>query len=232
MSCGVIVVAAGEGRRLGGGGDKLFIPLGGRPLLACTLLNFQHCPGVDQIILVTSSQVEERYLREIEEGLDLSKVIAIVRGGARRQDSVYRGLTAFSSPPEIVLIHDGDRPFISPDLIGEVIKQISPRGGAMAAVPAKDTVKWSEGTYIKKTLDRSRIWLAQTPQGFLYREILQAHQEARERNRQVTDDAALIEERGGKIKIVPGSYDNIKVTTPEDIELARAIYRRQRKTAD
>lgn len=129
MKCGVVVVAAGEGRRLGGGGDKLFILLGGRPLLAHAILNFQHCPGVDEIVLVASSRVEERYRREIEEGLDLSKVTAIVRGGARRQDSVYRGLTAFSSPPEIVLIHDGDRPFISPDLIGEVIEQTSPGGG-------------------------------------------------------------------------------------------------------
>ena len=99
----------------------------------------------------------------------------------------------------------------------------------MVAVPAKDTIKWSEGACIKKTLDRSRIWLAQTPQGFPYREILEAHREARKRKRQVTDDASLLEEKGRKILIIPGSYDNIKVTTPEDIELARAIYKRRQK---
>lgn len=226
MNCGVVVVAAGAGRRLGGRKEKLFLPLGGKPLLARTLLSFQRSVGVDEIVLVASPAVEKRYRREVEGRVSLSKVAAVVRGGPRRQDSVYLGLLAFSSPPRLVLIHDGDRPFITLDLIAEVIEHALPEG-AMAAVPAKDTIKWSEDGCVNRTLDRSRVWLAQTPQGFPYPEILAAHREARKRNREVTDDASLLEERGRKVLIIPGSYDNIKVTTPEDIELARAIYRRR-----
>jgi len=144
---------------------------------------------------------------------------------------VTNGRTRFTTdcvlsqnPPESVLIHDGDRPFIAREVIGAVLAGVG-AGGAIAAVPARDTLKWVDREEcIVKTLDREVIWQAQTPQGFPYQLILAAHEKAREEGWEVTDDASMMERMGERVQVVRGSYNNIKITTPEDIVLAEAIY--------
>ena len=227
MKAGAVIVAAGEGSRMGMGGEKLFTRVGGVPLLALTLKAYQGHPGIGPIVLVASKEVQKRFDRELRRHYGLSKVLAVVAGGRRRQDSVYKGLLAFPSPPPAVLIHDGDRPFVDDTIISAVLEGAAD-GGAIAAVRAKDTIKRVTGEgMIVATLVRSELWLAQTPQGFPYRFILNAHQSAQAEGWEVTDDASLVERLGVPVRVVEGSYDNIKITTPEDLELAKVIYKRR-----
>ncbi len=229
MKTGAVIVAAGEGRRMGGK-EKLFHPLGADPLLAVTIRTFQLHTGVEGIVLVAGDRVRERFENELRGRYGLTKVIAVVGGGPRRQDSVCRGLRAFATPPELVLIHDGDRPFVTAAIISAVLAA-APGGGAIAAVAVKDTVKRVDGEgAIIDTPQRRELMLAQTPQGFPFPLILAAHEKAREEEREATDDAALAERMGLRVRTVLGSYDNIKVTTPEDLLLAEAIHSRRQKT--
>ena len=209
---------------MGGGREKLFLSFNGKPILALALEAFQRHPGIDTIVLAAGEWVRERFEAEIREEYHLSKVVAVTPGGNHRQDSVYNGLRAFPESPEMVLIHDGDRPFVTGEIISAVLDGAR-TGGAIAAVRAKDTLKWvNRKEYVIKTLDREVIWLAQTPQGFPYQIILEAHEKARAEGWEVTDDAAMVERMGGTVRVVEGSYDNIKITTPEDIVLAEAVY--------
>ena len=212
-----------------GGREKLFHRLGGDPLLAVTIRAFQDHPGIEGIILVAGDRVRERFQEELRERYGFHKVIAVVGGGPRRQDSVYRGLKAFDPPPELVLIHDGDRPFVTGAVISAVLAA-APGGGAISAVAVKDTVKRVDGEgVITDTPRRRELRLAQTPQGFPFPVILAAHAKARGEGREATDDAALAEWMGLRVRTISGSYDNIKVTTPEDLLLAEAIYSRRQK---
>ncbi len=221
---GVVIVAGGAGKRMEGV-DKLFLSFDGKPLLALTLEAFQRHPGIDAIVLVASGAGRERFEEEIRDRFELSKLAAVVEGGKERQDSVYNGLLGFSDPPGVVLIHDGDRPFIEQEVISAVLTGAG-EGGAIAAVPARDTLKWVDREEcIVKTLDREVIWQAQTPQGFPFRLILAAHEKAREEGWEVTDDGSMMEQMGERIRVVKGSYDNIKITTPEDVVVAEAIFR-------
>ena len=220
---GAVIVAGGAGKRMEGI-DKLFLSFDGKPLLALTLEAFQGHPGIDVIVLAVSGAVRKRFEEEIRGHFELSKLAAVVDGGAERQDSVYNGLRAFTEPPDLVLIHDGDRPFIEQTVITAVIAGAG-KGGAIAAVPARDTLKWVDREEcIVKTIDREVICQAQTPQGFPFRLILAAHEKARKEGWEVTDDASMMEQMGDRVRVVKGSYDNIKITTPEDIALAEAIY--------
>ena len=223
MKAGAIIVAAGKGRRMKGR-EKLFHPLNDVPLLALTLGAYQEHPDIDVVVLAANDRVRNRFEKEIRKQYGISKVITVVPGGARRQDSVFNGLHAFPEPPGVVLIHDGDRPFVTGKIISAVLDSVR-TGGAIAAVRAKDTLKWvNRKEYVIKTLDREVIWIAQTPQGFPYQIILEAHKKARAEGWEVTDDASMVERMGGTVRVVEGSYDNIKITTPEDIVLAEAIY--------
>lgn len=211
------------------GREKLFYPLGGEPLLALTLAAFQEHPGIGEIVLVGGDRIRGRLAEEWRESYGLTKITAAVPGGPRRQDSVYNGLGAFGTAPELVLIHDGDRPFVSREVISAVLAAAS-GGGAIAAVAVKDTVKRVDGEgVIIDTPVRRELRLAQTPQGFPFPAILEAHRRARREGREVTDDAALAEWAGLRVRVVEGSYDNIKVTTPEDLILAEAIHSRRQK---
>ena len=227
MKIGAIIVAAGEGKRMLGK-EKLFHSLGGYPLLVLTLSAFQSHPDIESIVLVGGERVRKEFGANWKGRYKLSKTIAAVAGGPRRQDSVYNGLQAFPAPPDLILIHDGDRPFISGSIISAVIHGAA-QGGALAAVAVKDTVKRvdDEGVIID-TPNRSELRLAQTPQGFLYPLILSAHQRALREGWEVTDDAALAERAGLRVRVVEGSYDNIKITTPEDLALAELIYSRRK----
>ena len=215
---GAIIVAAGAGTRMAGV-DKIFIPLAGKPLLAHTLFAFQSCAAVHDIVLVLP---EDRLNdgRQLVEDHSLSKVKDVCPGGARRQDSVRAGLQQLSGC-DWVLIHDGARPCVNQSIIQNALKAAKVSGAAVPAVPIIDTVKAvSADLFVEDTLARDRLWSVQTPQAFRFDIISKAHSKSRG---DVTDDAALVEGLGYKVKVFPGSRANIKVTTPDDIPIAEAI---------
>lgn len=215
---GAIIVAAGRGLRMGGV-DKLFVSLGGRPLLAYTLAPFQACPRVGRIVLVLAAENQERG-RQLVAEYGFQKVSAICSGGPRRQDSVRLGLSALGET-EWVLVHDGARLLLSVELIEQVLAAAHQTGAALPALPLVDTVKEADkhGSVLR-TLDRSGLWAAQTPQAFRYDLLRRAHDQI---TADATDDAALVEALGITVSLVPGSPLNIKVTTAEDLRLVEAI---------
>ncbi len=224
-SAGAIVVAAGSSARMRGPStgsgqalDKLFAPLAGRPLLAHVLSRFQESPAVDRIALVLSSENLEQG-RDLVTEYGMTKISPICLGGPRRQDSVRLGLEALGEC-DWVLVHDGARLLVNP-LISEGLEAAQETGAAVPALPIADTVKSAgpDGT-VERTLDRSRLWAAQTPQVFRYDLLLRAH---REITADVTDDAAMLEALGLPVKLYPGSPLNIKVTNLEDLRTAEAL---------
>ena len=217
-----IVVAAGNSSRMGGI-DKLFAELLGRPLLYWTLAAFRRCKVIDDVIVVSSRPNLERVDALVREWNLSTKVRATVPGGETRQDSVRAGIDA-STRPDIVVIHDGARPLVTPDLIERGVALARATGAALCAVPARDTVKVADGEppLVSATLSRETVWLAQTPQCFDRELLLRAHGMA---EGQATDDAALVEAIGAPVTIYEGSTSNIKVTTPEDLLLAEALMR-------
>ncbi len=216
-SVGAIVVAAGSSSRMGGT-DKLFARLAGRPLLTHVLARFQESPAVDSIAVVLSSENLQRG-RDLAAEYRLTKITAVCLGGPRRQDSVRLGLEALGRCGW-VLVHDGARLLISPR-IPEGLEAARETGAAVPAVPIADTVKMAgaDGS-VDHTVDRSRLWAAQTPQVFRYDLLLRAHQEVSD---DVTDDAAMLEALGMPVKLYPGSPLNIKVTSVEDLRAAEAL---------
>lgn len=203
------------------GVDKIFAAVAGKPVLWHVLQIFQGCGVVDQAVVVLNEASVERGLRLVEE-VRFSKAVAVCAGGQRRQDSVAEGLKRLDGCSWVV-IHDGARPCLTVDLIEQGLREARLTGAAIAAVPLKDTVKVvdSEGL-IASTPRRESLWAAQTPQVFRFDLITEAHRLV---NGEVTDDASLVEALGHKVKVYMGSYDNIKVTTPEDLALAETILR-------
>ena len=223
---GAIVAAAGQSRRMGGM-DKIFAPLMGRPLVSFSLQALQDSPHVDTIILVLPAEnVSRGKLLVSENGWD--KVREVLPGGERRQDSVRLGLDRL---PDLswIIVHDGARPFIDDAIITRGLAEARQTGAAVAAVPVKDTIKTVDtDMFVDETLRRERLWTVQTPQVFR-RDVLAA---AYDRcSGEVTDDAALVERAGGRVRIFPGSYRNIKVTTPDDMLIAETMLRSQLSSA-
>ena len=203
------------------GVNKIFAAVAGKPVLWQVLQIFQGCGVVDQAVVVLNEASVERGLRLVEEG-KFSKVVAVCAGGQRRQDSVAEGLKRLDGCSWVV-IHDGARPCLTVDLVEQGLREARLTGAAIAAVPLKETVKVvdSEGV-IASTPRRESLWAAQTPQIFRFDLIAEAHRMV---DGEVTDDASLMEALGHKVKVYMGSYDNIKVTTPEDLALAETILR-------
>ncbi len=223
MQTQAIIPSAGFGTRMGGI-KKPFIPLKDKPILAWTLEVFQKCDCIDSIIVVTAKGDETRIYDEIVKPYHFNKVLEIVVGGETRQESVYNALCKLRSDIDIVVIHDAVRPFVTEDMIINSIEQADLHGSAIIAVPVKDTIKESDNNgFVSKTFDRKLLWSVQTPQTFKYQLIMRAHHYARENQIQATDDASLIEQIGYKVKIISGSYDNIKITTIDDLIIAEAI---------
>ena len=217
-SVGAIIAAAGRGRRFGEG-DKLFAPLAGRPLIAHTLMAFEVCRAVDTAVLVLAEENLERG-RGLVASAGFDKVAAICPGGPRRQDSVRLGLQALADCRWVV-VHDGARPLVTAALIEAGLAAAAETGAAIAAVPLADTLKEAtEDGLIMQTLDRRNLWCAQTPQVFDYGLLREAH---RSTQGEVTDDAALVEALGRRVKVFPGSPRNLKVTTAADLALAQAL---------
>jgi 2-C-methyl-D-erythritol 4-phosphate cytidylyltransferase len=219
-----IIVAAGEGKRMRGI-DKVFAPLDGMPVLMRATRPFQECKLVDQIVVVVSGQKEQQ-CRALVTGRGWSKVTDICLGGERRQDSVAAGLKRLDDY-DWVIIHDGARPLVTVDLIERGLEAAKETGAAAAAVPVTDTIKVVEkGEIVRQTPLRRNLRAVQTPQVFRFDVIQIAH---RQDARDVTDDASLVEMLGHKVKLYTGSYDNIKVTTPDDLALAEIILKKREK---
>lgn len=220
MKYEVVIPAAGQGKRMKAGINKQLLELGGQPVIVRTLKIFEQDDWCEGIIVVVSEAERERF-HELFQAFQLKKVNALVIGGAERQHSVYNGLKAVSS--ELVLIHDGARPFVTMEKIHELVNEANEHGAAVPAVPMKDTVKRVQQGFVEETVERSSLWAVQTPQAFRVSLILTAHERAKQEGYIGTDDASLVERIGEKIKIIEGDYRNIKLTTPDDLLFAEAI---------
>lgn len=219
-----VVPAGGTGKRMGAGTPKQFLMLDGVPLMLHSLWVLERAPSVTEVVLVVPKQERTRALTEVVERYGLKKVLKVVAGGATRQESVHHGLNEVDEDVEIVVVHDAVRPFVTEDLIERSIKAARRHGGAIVAVPMKDTPKQAgPDRLIQRTLDRTELWLAQTPQTFRRALVVEAYRKAEIEHIRATDDAALVERLGHKVGIVEGSWENIKITTPEDMILAEAI---------
>ena len=214
---GAVIVAAGSSERMGGR-DKMSVLLKGKPLLAWSVDVCQGCTLVQQIVIVLREHNMKLGERLVEERAWTKASVCL--GGPRRQDSVKEGVRQLRDCGWAV-IHDGARPFLTPELIWNGVEAARETGAAVAAVPVKDTIKLADDTgLVTATLERGRLWAIQTPQVFAFDVITQAYQELAT---EVSDDAAAVERREGKVKLYMGSYRNIKVTTPEDLMLAEVI---------
>jgi 2-C-methyl-D-erythritol 4-phosphate cytidylyltransferase len=221
---GAVIVAAGSSERMGGV-DKVFALLGEKPILARVIDTFHGCNLIDQIVVVLSRQNVKRCQQWIAEQ-GWTKVTDVCVGGRRRQDSVVAGLARLSNC-HWVIIYDGARPLVTEDLIERGLEAAAETGAAIAAVPVTDTIKVAgDDRLVKETPPRHNLWAVQTPQVFRFDIITRAYSQARG---DVTDDASLVEQMGCKVKLYTGSYDNIKVTTPDDLLLAEVLWQKYGK---
>ena len=224
QKAGAIIVAAGESRRMGDI-DKVMALLGGKPILVRVIDAFQNCSAIDQVVVVLSKQNLEAGKQLIaEEGW--SKATDVCLGGRWRQDSVLAGLSKLKKC-DWVVVHDGARPLVTVDLIEQGLEAVKETGSAVAAVPVTDTIKVAGAEkFVEYTPSRHKLWAVQTPQVFRFDIIAEAYHGVRD---EVTDDATLVEQLGHKVKLYMGSYDNIKVTTPDDLVLAEALLQKHGK---
>ncbi len=219
-----VITAAGKGTRMHSKINKQYLELGGIPVLARTIAAFQQCSEVDEIIVVINEEDINFCKNNIIERFQFSKVKCLVSGGVQRQDSVYKGLCAIGDNCGIVLIHDGARPFVEVENISESINAARKFGACGIGVRVKDTIKISgPDGFVASTPDRSFLWSIQTPQCFDYGLIMRAHETAVQNNYTGTDDMVLVEKLGIPVKILEGSYNNIKITTPEDLIIGESI---------
>lgn len=219
----VILAAAGMSNRMGSSMNKQFIPLGGKPVLAHTIETFDQLKYIDEIIVVARESEIDYIRREIVKRYGFRKVKKIVRGGLERQDSVYNGLLAVSSRSDIVLSHDGARPFVDRETVERALEAAAETDAAVVGVPVKDTIKSVADGEITETPERSKLWQAQTPQCFSTELLKRAYGEAVRTGFKATDDSALVEQLGKEVRMVRGSYENIKITTPDDVILGEAL---------
>ncbi len=221
---GAIIAAAGRGERMGGV-DKMFALLGGKPILARVIDTFQRCQSVDQVVVVVSRENLER-CRQLVAEQGWSKVTEVCPGGRRRQDSAAAGLRRLKNC-DWVVVHDGARPLVTVDLIDRGLEAARETGAAVAGVPVTDTIKIAgDDRLVQETPPRRNLWSAQTPQVFRFDIIAEAYQPAKG---EVTDDATLVEQLGYKVKLYLGAYDNIKITTPDDLTLAEVLWQKYEK---
>jgi len=220
----VIIAAAGMSNRMKSKINKQFIFLNDKPMLAHTIEKFERCKYVDEIIVVAKEDEINYCKKEIIRKYKFKKVSKIVRGGKERQDSVYNGILALNEKSGIVLSHDGARPFVSIKSIVDSIEGAYNYGACIIAVPVKDTIKVvDENNNINTTPERNLLWQAQTPQCFRKDILMEAYRKAIEDSFLGTDDSMLVERLGIDVKIVMGSYENMKITTPEDIVIAESL---------
>lgn len=223
--CTAIVLAAGQGKRMNSQIQKQFLELGGYPVVYYALRCFQESPLITEIILVTGKENVSYCEKEVVEKYGFSKVSAVTAGGKERYDSVYAGLLACGSC-DYVFIHDGARPFIDAGILERGLEGAKKTGACVVGMPSKDTVKIADADgFVAETPNRSCVWNIQTPQIFSYKIIREAHESIRRKDMSaITDDAMVVEQEAGiKVNLVEGSYQNIKLTTPEDLLIAEAF---------
>ena len=221
MKVGAIIPAAGRGTRIGTAVPKQFLELQGEPLLHHTLTVFASCELIDYVILVIPR------IDADEAGKDWLNKYEIVRevvvGGEQRQDSVYNGFNSLEESTEIVVVHDGVRPFTTPQMIAATVKEAGQHGAAITAIPVSDTIKQAADGFVERTVPRDGLWRVQTPQAFQYDLLQKAFEKAKEDSYYGTDEGALIEYLGKRVKIVSGSELNIKITRKEDLILCESL---------
>lgn len=221
MNAGAIIVAAGSGTRMGR--PKQFLPLLGRPMVEWSLRAFAGLPDIQEIVLVLAKESIKKYKAHLR-----FPKVKLVEGGSTRMISVRKGFAALSKKSEVVAVHDGARPLVTGELILSVLKEARQSGAALPAVPVKDTLKKTadKDRWISDTPSRSSFWLAQTPQCYR-REVLQEALGKFPKDEEATDESQLVERAGHPVKIVPSEYENVKVTTPEDLDVAEAFLLRR-----
>lgn len=219
-----VIAAGGFGKRLGTDISKQYLSLSGLPVVVRTLRVFENAAAVSEIMLVVPQSDMEFVREKIVDKYGVRKVRAVVAGGAERQDSVGNALAALDGPCDVVVVHDAVRPFVSVRMIDKVIEEALITGAASIGVAAKDTIKKTDDELlVKTTVPRSNLWITQTPQAFRYDLLVGAHARAKEEGFYGTDDASLVERLGLPVRMVAGSYENIKITTPEDLKIAEAL---------
>ncbi|WP_416143830.1 2-C-methyl-D-erythritol 4-phosphate cytidylyltransferase [Planococcus koreensis] len=221
MNYTVVLPAAGSGKRMKADKNKLLLELFGKPIFVYTLEVFQNDPACDAIWLAIKEE-ERGVIESYVSKYGITKVKGYAQGGMERQDSVRACLEAIP-PCGVVLVHDAARPFIAPRVIASLVEEASHKGAAIAAVPVKDTIKKAAGGIITETVDRNQLWMIQTPQAFTYELLLKAAQSANEAGFIGTDEAMLVERIGRPVHIVESTYENVKMTTPEDLIYGKAI---------
>ena len=225
-----IIAAAGQGTRLGGKRAKQFQELGGIPVIIHTLRRFERSATIADVIVVLPSSETSSFLA-LASRYELRKLARVVAGGESRTESIWRGLQAIrATTAEIVAVHDGVRPFVSPEEIDRTVRAAEETGAAILAAPATDTIKEVEGGRVRRTLERAALWHAQTPQCFRYELLRRAYEKAIAAHLEATDDSALVEQLGVAPSIVEGHARNIKITRPEDIALAEILLRDYEKS--
>ncbi len=217
--CGAVIVAAGTASRMGGI-DKVMAPLGGEPMIVRTVRAFQNCGAIAEIVVVTR---EDLILPITSACRGMDKVKAVVAGGASRQESVARGLSALSRQMKLAAVHDGARPLVSDAVIDRTVRAAHSYGAAAPAVPVKDTVKVVKGGLVMATPDRNALRAVQTPQVFDYDLLRGALEKAEKDKAAVTDDCSAVERLGMSVKIVEGEERNLKITTPLDLKIAALL---------
>ena len=216
-----IIVAAGKSERMGAGTDKAFLSLGNRPVVAWSLIAFERCPDIDRIVLVVRKE-QQVAAKAVARMFGIAKLIAIVPGGNKRQESVQAGLAACDVDTRFVVVHDGARPCVTPDVISEVVKLAKRVGAATVGRRMTDTVKRVEkGTAISGTEDREKLWAVQTPQAFNFRTLANAYKNLGKND--VTDDCQAVELAGETVRIYENRAPNFKITTVEDLQIASAL---------
>ncbi len=221
-----VVPAGGAGTRMGNEVPKQFLQLGGVPLLVHALRVFESSKTISEIVVVVPEDAVTYCQQELLPQFAFSKISTVTAGGARRQDSVWNGVQAADERTKIVVVHDAVRPFVTGTMIEEVVDGARTHGAAIVAIPLHDTIKRAAPDgMIETTLDRQRLWSAQTPQAFNVELLREAHRSSQKAGVEATDDAFLVERIGHRVSIVNGSPDNIKVTRPEDLVRGEAILR-------
>ena len=223
MKTSAIIVCAGNSTRMGGEVSKILLPLGERLVIGVTMLAFERCEYVTEIV-ISARQQDIPAIKQEAEKAGVTKLRAVVKGGQTRQQSVINGLREISKETEFVAIHDGARPLVKPEDIARTIKDASVFGGAVLGVPVKDTIKTVEDGLVVDTPPRKFLYITQTPQVFGKKLYYEGVDFALEHGLDFTDDCQLAEAVGGKIFMTQGDYTNIKITTPEDIDIANLLY--------
>lgn len=229
MKVYAIIVAAGDGKRMGSKVKKPYLELLGRPLLFYALKNIIDSPLITGIVLVVGNGLVDYCQHEVVEAYGLvDSILSVVEGGVERQDSVYHGLKALPKDTEMVMIHDGVRPFVSCKIIKETIAAASKYGAAITGVKVKDTIKMVDESHrVMQTVNRNGLWAVQTPQVFKANLLKDCYNKAMNKGFYGTDDASIVEWAGFDVKIVEGEYENIKITTPFDMMMAEAMIKKK-----